>query len=96
MNKEIKTKWLKALRSKRYKQTTGTLCDRDGGYCCLGVLARIQGAKKENLFDRGILKADLAKYAAGLRIQSQNILADLNDDGKDFIQIADYIEKKYK
>lgn len=37
MNTEIKEKWLKALRSGEYIQTTGILKD-DRGYCCLGVL----------------------------------------------------------
>ncbi len=43
MNKAIKTKWLKALRSGKYKQAKGALCpiDEKGkikGFCCLGVL----------------------------------------------------------
>ena len=37
MNKEIKEKWLSALRSGEYLQCTGKL--HDGvGFCCLGVL----------------------------------------------------------
>lgn len=42
---ETKDKWLKALRSGRYKQIEGRLGLRlDSkvvGYCCLGVLARV-------------------------------------------------------
>lgn len=44
MPKKVKAKWLAALRSGDYKQTTGTLCDpadRVGdnpAFCCLGVL----------------------------------------------------------
>lgn len=41
MNPEIKKKWLEALRSGKYEQTTGKLCEKNGdfeGYCCLGVL----------------------------------------------------------
>ena len=38
MNPEVKAKWLTALRSDKYKQTTaGHLCD-NAGFCCLGVL----------------------------------------------------------
>lgn len=44
MDKEIKSKWLKALRSGRYKQTQTMLKD-DIGYCCLGVLCTVVGAK---------------------------------------------------
>lgn len=42
MKKSIKTLWLKALRSKKYKQGRGALhrVTTDGGdeFCCLGVL----------------------------------------------------------
>lgn len=32
-----RAKWLAALRSGAYTQTTGMLHKEDGGYCCLGV-----------------------------------------------------------
>lgn len=37
MPKAILDKWLAALRSGKYKQTQNHL-EKDGGYCCLGVL----------------------------------------------------------
>lgn len=37
MNKRVKKKWIKALESGKYKQTTGKLKGKQG-YCCLGVL----------------------------------------------------------
>lgn len=41
MKKEHAIKWIKALRSGKYKQgDTGYLCINDG-YCCLGVLDAI-------------------------------------------------------
>ena len=40
MDPELKQKWLKALRSGRYKQVKGTL-HNENGYCCLGVLASV-------------------------------------------------------
>jgi len=40
LNREQFRKWIKALKSGRYKQTTGTLNDKDG-YCCLGVACKI-------------------------------------------------------
>lgn len=40
MNKEIKEKWLEALRSGEYKQARSTLRIYDN-YCCLGVLCNI-------------------------------------------------------
>jgi hypothetical protein len=42
MNKEIKTKWLAALRSGEYKQGMGALHNiAEDSYCCLGVLCDI-------------------------------------------------------
>ena len=40
MNKELKKKWLDALRGGGYKQTRNALRDTDG-FCCLGVLCDI-------------------------------------------------------
>lgn len=37
MKPDIKAEWVAALRSGKYKQTTGILRD-DEGFCCLGVL----------------------------------------------------------
>ena len=45
MNKEIKKKWLAALRSGKYKQTRNQLrevvADGEDGFCCLGVLCDV-------------------------------------------------------
>lgn len=44
--------WLEALRSGKYKQTTGKLKSRNGAYCCLGVLCEVaEVPKKFNGFD---------------------------------------------
>jgi len=40
MNQEIKKEWVEALRSGKYQQATGVLCN-GVGYCCLGVLCDI-------------------------------------------------------
>jgi hypothetical protein len=40
MNPEIKARWVAALRSGEYKQTTGKLRDGDA-FCCLGVLCNL-------------------------------------------------------
>ena len=45
MNQEIKQKWVEALRSGKYKQTTYVL-RREDSYCCLGVLCDIAGRGK--------------------------------------------------
>src|ERR1044072_871955 len=44
--KEIKEKWLKALRGGRYRQGTGQLKNEmNGSYCCLGVLCQVVNPK---------------------------------------------------
>lgn len=43
MNPEVKAKWLAALRSGEYKQTTNKLHDASGEMCCLGVLCDLSG-----------------------------------------------------
>lgn len=40
MKKSVKNLWVKALKSGKYKQTTGTLKD-NYGFCCLGVLCDV-------------------------------------------------------
>ena len=40
MEKELKDRWIAALRSGEFRQGRGYLC-RYGEYCCLGVLAAI-------------------------------------------------------
>lgn len=40
MRKDIAEKWIKALKSGKYKQTSGYL-RKDDGFCCLGVLCNL-------------------------------------------------------
>lgn len=103
MNPEIKVKWVKALRSGRYKQTTGALYD-GGGHCCLGVLCRTLRAKliydrSVRYFDwRGDQAADLLPKSllrhVGISHAEQHELAQMNDDGQTFADISDYIERR--
>lgn len=39
------TPWVAELRSGKYRQCTGALCNGEG-YCCLGILSKIQGRLK--------------------------------------------------
>ena len=99
MDKQIRDKWVRALRSGRYKQTQEYLYD-GRGYCCLGVLARVQGAKPSEIKQEGLLTGDLKKYSAGIRRLSQCVLSEKNDGvglerSHTFKEIADYIEKRY-
>ena len=54
MNKELKDKWVAALRSGKYVQGTGNL-QSGGRYCCLGVLCDVAGVKWIHFCDDGFL-----------------------------------------
>lgn len=107
MDKKLKTRWLSALRSGRYRQTGLDLrkeTTEGPKYCCLGVLANIQGAKwKEGSPFLGGRQADangatcylLSRFAGGLTKRAQRNLSAMNDSGNDFKKIADYIAKQY-
>lgn len=109
MNPEWKAKWIAALRSGKYKQGFHYLRSENNGsaeYCCLGVLHEIMGGS----FDRSGLPATgwlppKTARAAGLPVPQhpvfdwspnnlQRVLADMNDVGKTFAEIADWIEKR--
>lgn len=90
MDKEIKQKWVDALRSGKYKQFKGYLWNVKQKYynatevCCLGVFdIEVCGycdssSQRDKYIPRGI----------------QETLANINDAPEStFTQIADYIEK---
>lgn len=99
MSKIVKKKWLNALRSGDYKQTTGALQD-EKGYCCLGVLCEITGnASNRVMGSCGFPKTDVIDTPlefCGLSSNMQNKLADLNDGGSGFDAIASYISRNIK
>jgi len=93
LTKKLKVKWIKALRSGKYKQGEGEL-EKEGRYCCLGVL---QAVEPEIESESPCLLANIRNSRScikGLPISKQHVLATMNDDsGKDFKVIADWIEK---
>lgn len=127
--KVFKNKWIKALRSGKYKQTKGSLCDdfekkgeldnKEYGYCCLGVACAIVSPKSASFLQRKASKAkngsfggfiqDFEKNFKGLGLSKlipkelvgaedtynylTSHLASMNDDGNNFDEVADYIEK---
>jgi hypothetical protein len=111
MNKKLKAKWLRALRSGSYRQTSGELANEAGTrFCCLGVLADIQGCTWRPSDDGdGLVPVNKANRAivpnsndwlpptraGGLTHDQQEKLASMNDDGKSFKQIAGYIEVEH-
>lgn len=124
MKKEIKEKWIAALRSGEYQQTDGYL-QRDGKFCCLGVLCDLAvksglslTVREQRAFpddetspvvafydvNTGTLPYDVQRWS-GIKDSIgifpddstglSNTLADLNDNGKSFAEIADVIEKYF-
>lgn len=102
MDPEIKNIWTTALRSGNYEQTKSMLHNPiSGGYCCLGVLAKVAGLKIDDA-GYGIIKDgsgcayDPIKDILG--DENGNIISKLwtmNDSEYDhytFDQIADYID----
>lgn len=76
MNKKIKARWLKALRSGDYEQTRKVLHRYGDGFCCLGVLCDLHrkstkrsgwkqgiGEVVSYLGDRVALPANVSKWA---------------------------------
>lgn len=107
MDQQMKAKWVAALRSGEYKQTTRKLREvyEDGsvGFCCLGVLCDLSGMGRweGSLYhDEGdhVLAGGNRLWELGTRYGLKRgeavDLAYHNDIDKwSFDQIADYIEK---
>ena len=110
MNKDVKAKWVAALRSGEYKQTQNRL--REGNaFCCLGVLCNLHAkAHRRIAADQTRpsvymdhtheLPEDVMVWAGlGTDIGDKVVingrkrsLAEHNDQGRTFKQIADAIE----
>lgn len=106
MNAEIKTKWIQALRSGKYEQTKGTLHVQDNGYCCLGVLCDVFDSSRWHIeapgrcvswsYNSGDIRQGFPPHALlqeiGLNQEFASRLADKNDKGATFKDIAQMIE----
>lgn len=99
MYDEWKAKWVAALRSGEYKQISGQLRNA-AGHCCLGVLCDISGAGGWS--DNNYIAADDERSGSlpfgvldltDISFADERRLADMNDSGATFAEIADYIEK---
>ena len=106
MRKELKEKWLEALRSGKYKQGRGKLRSVDNEFCCLGVLCDVSGQgewdkKTEahywygqgNKWGTYGLPLFMNEFT-GLTMGTEETLFALNDVEKlSFNEIADWIEE---
>jgi hypothetical protein len=98
LTKEQKDKWVAALRSGEYKQTRKRLFSGKG-YCCLGVFCTaVEGIKLKR---SEVCDADEESPSFGHYERIKSLIGDhkfelvrLNDDGKSFAEISEYIEEK--
>ena len=107
MNKEIKRKWIEALRSGEYKQAQHQLRDGDR-FCCLGVLCDIHSKETGGEWVNGVYERNRTHLSqsvmiwAGLASKSvylpdNSCLTDHNDGSMylnpiKLTEIADLIE----
>lgn len=107
MDKEIKAKWVPALRSGKYQQCQGLLKHADGNdqctFCCIGVLVDVMelGWEVHDPYSYKIASTVAsvtnltpeAMLRAGLTVEQESELVDMNDSGMaSFDEIADWIE----
>lgn len=90
--------WAQALESGEYEQAQGRL-SKEGCYCCLGVLAHMRGQldKKGRFlgspyYEQNLLMGGAQDYY--LSYETQEGLADRNDNGASFKEIATYIREE--
>ena len=105
MKQDVKEKWVAALRSNKYKQGRSRLRNSDDTYCCLGVLCDVVDNSKWNLSANGewySYSDDNDGDDGWIYSVSKDLLPDdnmqgdlmgMNDHGKSFTEIADYIEQ---
>ena len=88
MDKAMKSRWVKALRSGRYVQGKDRLKTAAGKYCCLGVVnqvCRLGTPSRDPYLD------DTALAKLGIFDEEQTALATCNDEGVPFDMIAGLI-----
>jgi hypothetical protein len=94
-DKRLQRKWIKALRSGKFTQGTGSLREEqpDGvDYCCLGVLCEVAGVSKRRWHQRILPGLHLTREL-GLNLDLVWSLADMNDRGCSFNVIANELER---
>lgn len=70
LERNFKRKWVAALRSGKYKQTISSLYDA-GGFCCLGVMCALRGAKLDEM-DQVSLPGELPNFNELFNIDSDH------------------------
>lgn len=97
----VTEKWIPALRNPENRQGRGVLMDAAGAMCCLGLAMREAGVPYETqpgsnaVFDGGadtMPKIEQCSGIIGIPRSLANSLAECNDNGATFAQIADFLE----
>lgn len=107
--KAFKKKWLKALRSDKYKQGKYVLEDTDHNFCCLGVACRIVHPKlkltnisfiSKEKFSTRIKSIKVPEILKGYNEEGESeysVIVDkltkMNDNGRSFKYIAKWVER---
>lgn len=97
---EFKAKWIAALRSGDYKQGHQVLY-RGGEhdtYCCLGVACVVAGVAASQISGCSFINTDTDAVPSQLKGLTRTntlpgVLSEMNDDGKPFREIANWIEE---
>ena len=96
---ELQEKWVEALESGEYKQGKTYLRDSEDKYCCLGVACEVMGVEKTYIGDTvrfGNCLVTLSERLMNkLGIEKQSHFIVMNDSGKSFKEIAQYIRDNY-
>lgn len=101
LNKRLKNKWLKALRSGEYKQGKGSLCiynkKGEAHFCCLGVFADVAIKEPWKTVRGSELSVENNTAYVPINYIPMNVqhsLTNLNDGvSYTFKRIANWIEK---
>lgn len=94
--KAFKAKWLKALKSGKYKKGKDRLKDAEGGFCCLGVACAMTGMS--HFGDKQVISEFYRKVPKILRgCANDNAIVEwlvfLNDNNNTFEPVINYIEE---
>ena len=97
MDTKLVNKWLNALKSGEYEQTTGSLMQKHelyDGYCCLGVLLDIEECMEMDEHHKEGMPSDLFLERVKLDKDLANTLAKVNDDSDDFEDVIKIIKQE--
>lgn len=88
MKKEIKDLWVKALRSREFKQTTGRLFD-GSSYCALGVLSLLALLEGQCTYDEDESdgKFDNKSLSLSFNVMNWAGIQDFMVPGKEFLPV---------